>query len=708
MGAANGKGDGSSFNHTKSVSRFLSGQAKNVPIGSGGLSRSNSQPGSSSTGSSGPRFVEDVLVVWLDASLEKPNESTVKSLGQIRRISNILKTFSDLERCAEFISSVQDEKLFLIVSGSLGPPIVARVEGLDQMHSIFIYCGNKANHEQWTKGYKKVRSLHTQIRELCETVKYHIRQYEKSITSISILPPSNSVELNESTEEFIAYQVLKSIMIEIRYDKTSRKEFMNYARQFYLENDFQLNLIDTLDTNYDLHSPIWWYTRHCCLYSMLQRAFLKQDLEIAYKLAFFIRDLHRDIKKSYLQVHNHQHRPILVYRSARMTPAMFANVERNYEGLLAFNDFLLTTLERSMALKFANTIRADPNAIAVIYKIEIDPVTSSIPYISLNNLSYLSDTEGEILFSMNTIFRVLEIEKLNERTYEISLTPVVKKDPQIHTLVEFMQRLTADLPVWYKLSKVFTLTHQYDQVESLYKYLYSQTEEKDREERVFLQHELGYCEELKNNLPAAVTCYKQAIDIGLKAASSARAELTSTYANLASVLQRQGDFKGALAAYHEASKNAKPTDIEIVVNANHVATLHHAQGKHREAQQMLQQSVQTLLRDFPLALSVLASTYHHLGGLFYSLKDYAKAVEYYEKALEVHETFPLKNQAMLASAYFNAATACEGLRDPQKAIQYAEKAVEAARLAFGVNRSETKENLTYLEQLQANNSTTSL
>ncbi|CAF1519513.1 unnamed protein product [Adineta ricciae] len=697
MGAANGKGSSNvSFNQAKSVVKPLTGHDKNLPVSS---NRQSDGENSTKTGSS-LRFVEDIILIWLDSSLAKPDESTKSALEQIVRVTDIFKTFADVEQCCQFISSVQDEKIFLIVSGSLGPKIAPRIENFNQVSSIFIYCGNKANHEQWIKQYKKIRSLHTQVRELCETVKFQIRQYDKGITSISILPVAATIQMNPSNKEFIIFQVLKSMLIENHYDKSFRREFMNYSRQFYSENRYQSNIIDTFEDNYGLHSPIWWYTRRCCIYFMLRRAFAMQDAEILYKLAFFIRDLHRDIKKSYLQVHNHQHRAMSVYRSTRMTNDMFANVEKNANGLLAFNDFLLTTLERSMALKFANSLRSDSNYVAVIFKIDIDPVTSSVPYISLNNLSYLSNTEGEILFSMNTIFHITQIQRLNERLYEITLVPVTKKDEQIRKVVEYIQQTTANVPGWYKLGKILLEAYEYDQLKSLYEYILSQTDDTRREERAYLQHELGYIQDLRNDLPSAINYYKQALETCQKFLPVNHAGVATTYANLAAALQRQGDFSGAMNYYRQALKCGTNDDLNYVLQSINIATLLQSQGNYSEAEKKYEQSINTLLHDFPVEQLLVADVYHHLASLAYSMKDYKKALSNYEKVIVLEEKILPVNHSTLISTYFNIATTYEALGNDDKAIFYAEKAANVAQAIFGNDHAETQDNRNYLKRLR--------
>jgi len=701
MGKVDSKFAGTeSFDNIKSVKKSVGGHKKNTPISSTNRSYQGEKATSASNSKSSSHFVELTILVWLDASSEKTNDVTQKTINHFRRVTNIVQVYSDLEKCYQFMSSIQDEKILFVVSGSFGPQILSRIENFDQLYSAYIFCGNKANHIEWSKQYKKIKGIHTQIKDLCDALRYDNNQYDKSITPISILPSAPVIDLNQSNKEFIYLQMLKSILLEIQYDKKFRRELVDFSRQFYLSHEVQLNIIDTFEDAYNLHTPIWWYTRKCFIYKMLRRAFNDQDFELIYKLAFFIRDLHRDIKKSYLQTHNHQYHPISVYRAARMTAKEFEYVEKNHDGLLSFNDFLITTLERSIALKFANKLRNDPNVTVVIYKIDIDPSKSSIPFIALNNLSYVSDANGEILLSMNTIFHMDQIERISDRLYEITLSPANKKDEQVINLVDYMQEMTQGVSGWFRLTRILMDVNEYNQVENIYKYMYDQTNENQHEERAFLLHELGYVNDLKNDLLTSITNYQQAINIYLRYLPPNHPTLITTYTNLGSVLEKQGDFNGALNQYQRALKIEKPDEPDIIYQYNNIASALYQQGKFSEAQQTYEKAVEILLKDFPSAHPIFAETYNNMGGMFYSMRDYTKALGYYEKTLEIEEKSLPENHPSLISTCFNLATTYEALKNNKKAVTYAEKAYEKARTAYGSEHLETKQNLDYLEQLR--------
>ncbi|CAF3149528.1 unnamed protein product [Rotaria socialis] len=687
------------FSQAKSVKTSQGGRNRNIPICLADKPVQYERT-SSSTNAKPPRLVENTVLVWLDGSLDKKTELNNGLMGQFNRVANIIQPFFNPDECFNFINSVKDEKIYFIVSGSLGQQMAPRLENLDQVQHIYIFCGNKANHEQWTKEYKKIKSIHTKIKELCETIKYDINKCDKRLTSISILSQVSMAHLDDSDKKFVYLQMIKSTILEINYDKKVRKEYTDFARQFYLNSDQQLNIIDTFEENYNLHSPIWWYTRKSSIYHMLRKAFYKKDLEIICQLAFFIRDLNRDIKKSHLQTHNHQRSPVTVFRTTAIKTADFEKLERSEGRVLAFDDFLIATLELNVAVKFANTLCNDPDMIAIIFRIDIDPITSTIPYIALNNLSFLSNTEGEVLFSMNTIFRIEKLEKSQDRLYQVNLTALGKKDEEVKNILDYMDEVTLGLSGWYKLSKLLVDVKQYDVAENIYKFCFSQTQEKHREERAFIQHELGHLNELKNNYPSAIEHYRTALDIHLTYLEAVHPTLLPTHVNLGDVLLKNGDFNEAIQQYKSAMKIEKHEKLNVPVQHNNIGKVFLKQRMYSEAQQNFEKAVQILLQEFPTARRELADTYHNIGEVYYLTKDYAKASNYYDKTLELDHKIFSQNDPSLASTYYNLATVNEALKLHKKAIQYVEKAAAIVQAFYGNDHAETKAYVKYLTQLQ--------
>ena len=76
---------------------------------------------------------------------------------QLRITINHSITFEDDQRCLQYIESIpKDDRIILIVSGRLGQIIVPKIVKYRQTASIYVYCMNKKDNEQWAKPFNKV------------------------------------------------------------------------------------------------------------------------------------------------------------------------------------------------------------------------------------------------------------------------------------------------------------------------------------------------------------------------------------------------------------------------------------------------------------------------------------------------------------------------------------------------------------------------
>lgn len=99
---------------------------------------------------------ETFSLIWLDATVNNCQEN-INAQHELRKSIDRLKTFTDHNQCERYIRSVPvNNQIILVVSGHLGQVIVPRIHSLQQISSIYIYCMDKAKHEQWSKQYEKV------------------------------------------------------------------------------------------------------------------------------------------------------------------------------------------------------------------------------------------------------------------------------------------------------------------------------------------------------------------------------------------------------------------------------------------------------------------------------------------------------------------------------------------------------------------------
>jgi hypothetical protein len=158
-----------------------------------------------------------------------------------------------------------------------------------------------------------VKGIFSDISSLDEQITENIRVVEENTISISILSSNtiSSSNLDTLDPSFMYSQLLKEILFELHYDKKERKRFIEFCRKENADNPRELNIIHEFEHDYRNHTPAWWYTRECFLYKMLNKALRTQNIDISWKIGFFIQDLHKQLE----QLHSTQlNTPDVLYR----------------------------------------------------------------------------------------------------------------------------------------------------------------------------------------------------------------------------------------------------------------------------------------------------------------------------------------------------------------------------------------------------------
>ena len=236
-------------------------------------------------------------LVWLDSSIDEiNNDDCTDSILKLRQVVNAVKMFTDIDECANFITSIENEKIFLIISGSLGETMVHLVHDKPQINSFYIFCKHKAHHEQWAKEWPKVKGVYTDITSICVALKQAAQDCDQNLLSISFIQStddSSNRNLDQLDPSFMYTQILKETLLTVNFADEHIKRFITYCQEQFSDNSSELINVEKLQREYRHHQPIWWYTYNCFLYSMLNRALRLMEVDLIIKMGFFLQDLHQ-------------------------------------------------------------------------------------------------------------------------------------------------------------------------------------------------------------------------------------------------------------------------------------------------------------------------------------------------------------------------------------------------------------------------------
>ncbi|CAM2730042.1 unnamed protein product [Rotaria socialis] len=297
------------------------------------------------------RIVQNFLLVWLDANIDEGKEDFQKSLAQLRKIFVTVEPFTDVGQCVDYLTSIDDQKVYLITSASLGQMAVPLIHDIAQLNKIFVLCSNKDEHKVWANECSKVRGIYDSIQSICAQLTKATQSCDHNAIPISFIRKretsevaSNRQNLDQLPPSYMYSMIFKDTILEIDDDDDdddakSINTLVIYFRQQRIP-EIQINF---LQSNYHQKSPVWWYSKSMFLHSMLNRALRLLDMETMIKLGFFIRSLHLQLKQLHQEQSSNFQQAFTVYRGQELSQQDFQNLCNSKGGLLSFNNFLSTS-----------------------------------------------------------------------------------------------------------------------------------------------------------------------------------------------------------------------------------------------------------------------------------------------------------------------------------------------------------------------------
>ncbi|CAF4802947.1 unnamed protein product [Rotaria sp. Silwood1] len=628
------------------------------------------------------RVLQNFLLVWLDANIDESNENFKKPLQCLRRIVSTITTFTDVDECIDFLSGIQNEKVFMIVAGVLGRQIIPDIEACPQLESIYVFCDNQSINEQWTKTVPKVKGVYTQIEPICEALRIDRENCDRAMISISF---------NGIDALFMYTQLLKETLLDIEDDDAkSIREFVDYCR---LQGDIDENHIDKFEREYRLHTPIWWYTGPYFIYSMLNRALRLMDVDIILKMGFFIRHLHQHIET----LHREQQSTntmtstlFQVFRGQGLSIENFEKMKRTKGGLMSFNNFLSTSCNRNVSLEvFARPAAfAGPHSVGILFVMTINATSckkSSIAFVdvnkhgqktlppnhpdlasSYNNIGSVYDNMGEYSKALSCYERSLEIRKMALPSNHPDLAASYNNIGMVlDNMGEYSKALT-----WYgralEVQKA-TLSPNHPDLATSYENI-----------GVVLDNMGQYVE--------ALSSYERALEIRKIGRPSNHPDLADSYNNIGLVYNNMGEYLKALSSYQRSLDIRKvalpPNHPDLATSYNNIGVVFKNMGEYDKALSLYEQSLEIRKVALPSNHLDFAQSYNNIGSVYKCMDEYLKALSYYEKDLEVSQKALAKNHPDLGKSYNNIGEVYDKMGEYSKALSYYERALEVWKIAL--------------------------
>ena len=676
---------------------------------SGGVKQSSAQ---SKDAAAPPRWrmniqmVQNVMLLWLDNNIDEDSTGCRNTITQLRRVVHTVNKYMNVDQCIEFLISIENGKACMMISGSLGQYVVPLVHDIPELDSIFILCGDRNFHKQWAKEWYKIKGVFTDIGSICEALKVMVHKCEQNSMPISIMATNidlSKKKLDQLDPSFMYTQILKEILLSIKFEKQHIDEFIQYCREALADNEGELKNMKKLEREYREQTPIWWYTYPCFLYPMLNRTLRMMDANLIVRMGFFISDLHRHIE----QLHQQQfttrssNQRFTVYRGQGLSKTNFEQISKTKGGLFSFNNFLSTSKQRDVSLMFVDSAPNNVQTVGVLFVMTIDPSQSNTPFASITGVSNFGDQEDEVLFSMHTVFRIGEITSMgeNSRLFEVELTLTSDNDKDLRVLTDHIRAETyPDEEGWYRLGEVLLKMGEFDKAQQIYEILLDQKTNELEKEGIYNQ--LGQIYDSKGEHEEAITFFEKSLEIQEKTLPPTDPNMAVAYNNIGNVYQSMCDYPQALSSHEKAlairqqSLPLNHPDLAMSYNIirmsdyasafvlpsnnNHFLPTIQAWVTIRKHFRLTKKHLSFNNNHFlPQSTSSFASysSYNNIGMVYYSMGDYPQALSSHEKALVIQQQSLPLNHPHLAMSYNNISNVYYSMGHYPQALSSYEKAL---------------------------------
>ncbi|CAF0955311.1 unnamed protein product [Adineta steineri] len=618
--------------------------------------------------------------------------------------------FTDPKKCINFVKEKTNEIILLVISNDLAQTTIRDIHPLRQVHTIYILGEKTPKNKLWIKSWSKIKGIYPAIQSFCEILKYDIQQHRRD----SITTGMSNVELEYLDVSFMYTKLLTEILFEIPYDDRAKQALAQFCREYCDIRD--LEKIAKFERDYVSYKSIWWYTRESFVYKMINRALRKQDIYIIIKAGFFIRDLQKEIEARYKPPTE----KMIVHRGQALSEMDFNQLCERKGGLYSFNNFLSTSMRFNVSNLFGEGCPQNHEIVGILFEIEIDPTIFTPTHWAWIASESRYPEEEEVLFAMHSIFRINEIEKLDDRYWKVQLSLTSDNDPELKKMTEFIREATKGSSGWDRLGKFLLQIGKFSKAEEIFQMLIENTTEDDESSLGHRYHMLGSLNEQgKGDYENALIFYNKALNIYLQYPDSNNFDLITIYNDIGEMYIHSEDYSKALGSFQMALDIQKDKyrayDVAFTRTYKNMAETYEYLKQYSEALQFYQRLLSIQKKAVPRNETDLCETYSNIGKiylhtgksskalqLFYKvgkwqqrnrsssnidkaindihigqanekLEDYSMALSYYEKALGILSQLYSSNIAELTNTYDNIARVYKNMNENTKALHFYKK-----------------------------------
>ena len=585
--------------------------------------------------------IENVMIVCLEISSHE-NQIVQQWKQDLHQIIYAVETFTDINQCQAFISSIKYERILLIMSDSLDDQFARNMIDYEQVSCIFITCFHENKHKNWISHFRGIRGLYSTVDELLQQLTECRENIDHELFGFALLGEQESTKTKDGDQQgvqFMFADIFKELVLSI--DENELEEMIQYISKVYRNNSMEKTFLNELRTSYHKKSPIYWYTRESCLNRMLNKALRLQQYETLFNLRVFIRHLLQAFQSQFDKTRNVN---MILYRGFAMNKTDFNRIRLHEGRLMMISNFLSTTSNQNVAVKWANKSLYHRTKTRVLMIIDVKKYTD-VPLVNIKSFD-ASKNEEDWLFSIGSRFRIGSANRRKDGICEINMTLTDDYDEQLMSWKQYFEKsLNKQMP-YFSLGKLMFQLDEWSLAEKFY--LLHLKLEKSLQTRATVLNNLGLIKTELIQYEEAIRYFEQSAKLEENEKNLNVQDRALHYNNMANVYYRQKKIPQAMEYFQKAldlldSKSEKSQEMQATLY-NNIATLLNDMGKYTDALDYNKKCLEIRTQIYPPMHPILANSYNSIASTLYHLNSYSEALDNANKAMSIDmKTLPLNH-----------------------------------------------------------------
>jgi hypothetical protein len=387
---------------------------------------------------------EDFTLIWLDQNINNSADSQHMQ-RLLKNLNSYVQFYTDPTRCMDYLKSVEEEKVFIIVSGALARTVLHQLQRLPAISSVFILSDSLQVDILLKSGYSKIIDVASDQAALLQSVQSSLQTASEQVFAFSLFSQKqkSTKDLSKNSASFLWFQLLLNVLRQMPQDDLAKIQMIEFCRQYYQANgnERELSKINDFEETYHPERACEWYTADSFLYRLLNKAIRTEDMELLYLFRFYIIDLCKNLEEEHKKLD--QSRTLTLYRGQQLPVDELKKLSENVGSLISTNGFFSTSQDINAALIFAG---ADTGELkSVLFKIKADPRLETVVFADIDKYSRMRG-EKEVLFSLGAVFKIDSVEYDDtHRLWQVTITATDEASANVQDYLKLQREQMEDV-----------------------------------------------------------------------------------------------------------------------------------------------------------------------------------------------------------------------------------------------------------------------